>query len=110
MLTLHEMPPAVRQAVLGEMSRVLRTDGRLLIIDFHPGAIQFPKGWLFKAVVYFFEIMAGYEHFKNFRHFMSLDGICGLISPHQLQIETTKIVGGGNVGIYVLSLPSSAVI
>ena len=104
MLTLHEMPQNVRSNVLCEMIRVLKREGRILIIDFHPGSIQFPKGWMYKAVIYFFELMAGLEHFRNFRKFMTINGIPGLIEIRKLTMENVKIVGGGNLGIYVLRL------
>jgi ubiquinone/menaquinone biosynthesis C-methylase UbiE len=105
MLTLHEMPEIVRTKVLMEMMRVVRKEGSILIIDFHPGPIQFPKGWMYKAVIFFFEITAGYEHFKNFRNFISRNGIPGLIESKSLMLEKLKIVGGGNLGLYVLSVP-----
>ena len=107
-LALHEMPPNVRRKVLGEMTRVLKKKGRILIIDFHPGARKSIKGWLGKAVIYFFEITAGPEHYKNFRHFIAHDGIPGLIEDQNLAIEQAKIVGGGNLGLYVLSISEAA--
>ena len=107
MLTLHEMPEMVRARVLMEMMRVINEEGRLLIVDFDPGAIHFPEGWIYKAVIFFFEIAAGYEHFKNFRNFISCNGIPALIESHSLTLEKDKIVGGGNLGLYVLSVPAS---
>jgi ubiquinone/menaquinone biosynthesis C-methylase UbiE len=107
MLTLHEMPENVRTKVLMEMVRVVKKDGSILIIDFHPGSIRFPKGWFYKAIIYFFEIAAGVEHFKNFRKFIACNGIPGLIESQSLKLEKIKIVGGGSLGIYVVSLPAS---
>jgi ubiquinone/menaquinone biosynthesis C-methylase UbiE len=107
MLTLHEMPEIARNKVLMEMLRVVRMEGRILIIDFHPGPIQFPKGWMYKAVIFFFEIAAGYEHFKNFRNFISRNGIPGLTDSKSLRLEKVKIVGGGNLGLYLLRVPES---
>ncbi len=37
MLSLHEMAPQIRSGVLSEMKRVLKDDGHILLIDFHPG-------------------------------------------------------------------------
>ena len=37
MLSLHEMCPETRSAVVMEITRVLKTEGRSLLIDFHPG-------------------------------------------------------------------------
>jgi SAM-dependent methyltransferase len=41
---LHEMPPQVRTAALGEMKRVLRPGGRMLLIDFEAGRVQPVRG------------------------------------------------------------------
>ena len=90
-----------------EMMRVIKKEGRILIVDFHPGSIHFPQGWFYKAVIFFFEVAAGYEHFKNFRKFISLNGIPGLIESQSLILEKVKIVGGGNLGIYVVNVPAS---
>jgi len=102
MQTLHEMPRKIRLQVMNEMVRVLKKEGRILLIDYHPGSIRFPKGWMYKAVIYFFEIAAGREHFKNFRDFLANNGIPGLIDPYKLTMEKTKIVSEGNMGVYLL--------
>ena len=103
MLAFHEMHKKTREDVLGEMMRVLKPDGAILIIDYHPGPISFPKGWLYRAVLFVVEMAAGGDHFKNFRHFMANRGICQLAQSHNLTMEQSKIVGGGNLGIYLLS-------
>jgi ubiquinone/menaquinone biosynthesis C-methylase UbiE len=85
------------------MIRVLKKDGRILIIDYHPSALIFPKGWMHKSVIFFFETMAGLEHFNNFRNFIATNGIPGLVETRNLNIEKSKIVSSGNLGIFVLS-------
>jgi ubiquinone/menaquinone biosynthesis C-methylase UbiE len=102
MLTLHEMPDIIRSKVFDEMMRVLKKEGRILIIDYHPSTLKFPKGWMNKSVIFFFEIVAGFEHFNNFRNFIATNGIFGLAESRNLNIEKAKIVSGGNLGIYVL--------
>ena len=102
MLTLHEMPRKIRSQVLNEMARVLKQGGRILLVDYHPGSVRFPIGWMYKAVAYLIEIAAGREHFKNFRDFLANNGIPGLINSHKLMIEKTEIVSGGNMGVYLL--------
>lgn len=104
MLTLHEMPASIRPAVMSEMIRVVKRDGRILLIDFHPGPISFPKGWLYKTLNLFFEIAAGREHFGNYRDFLVNNGLPGLISSHELSVEKKKIVGGGTMGLFLLSV------
>jgi len=102
MLTLHEMSREIRSQVMNEMVRVLKKDGRILLIDFHPASIRFPKSWMYKAVIYFYEIAAGREHFKNYRDFIANNGIPGLIGSHKLTMEKTQIVHGGTLGVYLL--------
>lgn len=99
---LHEMSHDVRRAVIGESKRTLKDDGRILLIDFHPGPIRPFKGWLSKSIITFAEVMAGGEHFKNYRDFMANKGLLGLISPHELSIEKDKIVSGGNMALLLL--------
>jgi demethylmenaquinone methyltransferase/2-methoxy-6-polyprenyl-1,4-benzoquinol methylase len=100
MLTLHEMPRQVRLPVMDEMVRVMKQDGHLLLIDFHPGPIRFPMGWLYKTIILFFEITAGREHFRNYRDFIAGKGLPSLIETNSLSIEKEKIVSGGNLVLY----------
>ena len=102
MLTLHEMPHATRLKVLAEMHRIVKKGGHILLIDFHPGPFVFLKGWYYRAVIFFFERVAGGEHYKNFRDFMRRKGLPALISTAQLAVVEEKIVGGGNIGFHLL--------
>jgi len=102
MLTLHEMPGNIRWPVLQEMMRVVKPGGRLQIVDFHPGPLLFPKGWLWKTTILFFEIAAGREHFRNYRHFIAHKGLPPLLKSDQLLIEKEKIIGGGNIALYLV--------
>ena len=102
MLTLHEMRQNIRSQVMNEMVRVLKQEGRILLIDYHPGSVRFPKGWMYKALIYFIEIAAGREHFRNFRNFLANNGIPGLKKSLKLTMEKAEIVGGGNLGVYLL--------
>jgi demethylmenaquinone methyltransferase/2-methoxy-6-polyprenyl-1,4-benzoquinol methylase len=99
---LHEMPPQVRLAVVDESKRVLHENGRILLIDFHPGPIQPLKGWIYKSIISFAEIGAGRDHFKNYRNFMANKGLPGLISTHGLSVDKEKIVSGGNIALFLL--------
>ena len=102
-LALHEMPASDRSAVLNEVKRVMKNDGRILLIDYHPGPIRFPEGWLAKTVITFFEVTAGGEHLRNYRDFLARDGLPALIARHQLVVEKKRIVGGGSLGLFLLS-------
>lgn len=106
MMTLHEMPDLIRSKVMSEMIRVLKPNGHMLITDFHPGPIRFPKGWMYKSIALVFEIAAGREHFKNYRHFLANGGLPILIIGNRLNLEKKKIVSGGNLGLFLLSIGS----
>jgi ubiquinone/menaquinone biosynthesis C-methylase UbiE len=102
-LTLHEMPSQIRLAVISEMARVMKPDGRILLIDHHPGPFRFPKGWIYRAIILFFEIMAGREHFRNHRDFLSSKGLLNLISTQNLRVVSKKIVSGGNIALFLVN-------
>lgn len=108
MLTLHEMPGEMRTPVFAEMKRVVKSNGRILLVDFHPGPIEFPKGWLSKLVITFFELTAGFTHFINYRSFIKAKGLQTLIHLQNLVIEKEIIVSGGNIVLYVTKLPEYA--
>ncbi len=99
---LHEMPRAVRSAVINEAKRTLKEDGRILLIDFHPGPIRALKGWLHKIIITFVEFAAGREHFRNYRDFIANKGSAALILTHGLSVDKEKIVGGGNIALFLL--------
>ncbi len=96
------MPQHVRVGVLIEAKRILKNDGRILLIDFHPGPIRKFKGVYSKIIITIAENLAGREHFKNYRHFIRNGGLPKLIETTGLKIIDQKIVSGGNFGIYLL--------
>jgi demethylmenaquinone methyltransferase/2-methoxy-6-polyprenyl-1,4-benzoquinol methylase len=102
MFILHEMPSEIRPPVMREMIRVTKQEGRVLIIDFHPDPIRFPKGWLYKAVILFIERVAGREHFSNYRDFLLQEGLPGLIETQKLIVDRRKIVSSGNIAFFLL--------
>ncbi len=95
MLCLHEMSPAARSAVMAEMKRVLKPNGRILLIDFQPGPYQPLQGWIARALIFLIEFNAGGEHFKNYRQFMPAGGLPGLAAQQALVIEKQYLLAGG---------------
>jgi ubiquinone/menaquinone biosynthesis C-methylase UbiE len=89
--------------VINEMRRVLKDSGHILLIDFHPGPIRPLKGWSTKTIIFFSELAAGREHFKNYRHFMAIKGLPAIIDEVSLGIEREKIVGGGALALFLLN-------
>jgi len=103
MLSLHEMSPDTRSTVLNEIKRVLKSDGRLLLIDFHPGPYKPLQGWVSKTIIFISEVAAGREHFKNYRQFMATGGLENLLSQHQLDTEKQSILAGGAFAVCLSS-------
>lgn len=106
MLSLHEMPAETRSSTLREIIRVLKENGHILLIDFNPGPVQSLQGWVSKMVIFFSELAAGREHFKNYRDFIANGGLSALLAQHNLSIEKQHILAGG---AFVLYLAGSAV-
>lgn len=102
MLVLHEMEDEVRNGVLSEMRRLIKADGRVLLIDYHKGKPRPMKGWYYKMVILFAEIAAGGRHFRNYRHFMSIGGLPALIERSQFEIEKSKITGEDLLALYLV--------
>ncbi len=101
MFTLHEMPSTVRTAVLEEMIRVTDRDGKLLLVDYDVGRVGFPRGWIFRVLIRTVERAAGREHYRNYRDFHFREGLPGLVGPMGLSLEKKRVLGSGNIAVYV---------
>jgi ubiquinone/menaquinone biosynthesis C-methylase UbiE len=101
-MVLHEMAPETRGRVMGEMKRVLKRDGRILLIDFHPGPLRPVRGWTTKLVIILSEFAAGREHFRNYRQFMRSKSLPQLIADHGLAIEGRGVAGGGALAAFLI--------
>ena len=99
MLSLHEMSPETRSAVLNEVKRVLKVNGRILLIDYHPGPYQPIQGWISKTIIFISELAAGWEHYKNYRQFMATKGLATLLTQQNLKIEKERILAGGTFAV-----------
>jgi ubiquinone/menaquinone biosynthesis C-methylase UbiE len=98
------MSPETRSEVLNETKRVLKPDGRILLIDFHPGPYQPLQGWVSKIIILFSEMAAGREHFKNYRQFMSTKGLSTLLREQNMQVEKQSILAGGTFAVCLVSM------
>ena len=101
---LHEMDQQVRLDVLNEAKRILKNEGRILLIDFHPGPLKIFKGYFAKIVITIAEISAGWTHFKNYRHFIKNGGLPRIIKILGFEVEDFRIVSGGTFAIFLLKI------
>ena len=102
MLSLHEMTQQTRSGVITEMKRVLKVDGHILLIDFHPGPYQPIQGWISKVIIFFSELAAGREHFKNYRQFIATNGLFPLTMQNSLEVERQSILAGGTFAVLLV--------
>lgn len=78
---LHEKEESSRDRIIGEMRRVVRRNGALVIVDYR---VPYPPG-LYAHVAKAAERMAGREHFRNFRDFLKDGGVDSLLRRHHLR-------------------------
>ena len=102
MLVLHEMDEDVRAGVLSEANRILKNDGRILLIDYHNRPIRNLKGFISKIIITIFEFAAGKKHYKNYRQFIKSGALPRLIKSQNFEIENQRILSGGTFGIFLL--------
>lgn len=102
MFVLHEMDHDIRLGTLGEMKRVVKPDGHILLIDFHAGRARPLKGWVVKPMIFLTELAAGGRHFRNYRHFISIRGLPTLIAAAELDQQESKIVAGGCLALHLV--------
>jgi ubiquinone/menaquinone biosynthesis C-methylase UbiE len=105
MFVLHEMDHDIRLGTLGEMKRVVKPDGHILLIDFHAGRARPLKGWVVKPFIFLTELAAGGRHFRNYRHFISIRGLPTLITESGLNEQKKKVVAGGALALHLVEIP-----
>ena len=103
-MVIHEVPDAERIALLREMARVAKPDGRLLVIDFRFGSLRGWKGQALRRLLPVIERFVG--HYREYRSFQAGAGVPPLLAAAGLNIEREKIVAGGNLAIAVCGIVS----
>ena len=101
-LVLHEVPALLRSAVLIECKRVLKADGRILLLDFHFGPYSFPRGYLLRILRWFMEVGAGREHYANYRDFKKRGGLAPLLAETKLSIDKRVVPRDGLAAVHLL--------
>jgi ubiquinone/menaquinone biosynthesis C-methylase UbiE len=100
-LFLHELAQDAQLTVLTEMARVARPDGRVLVIDYRAGSLRM-KGHVRRTISTVAERVAGRDHYKNWRGYLSSGGLPTLLPRTVLTVEREKIVAGGNLALWLL--------
>ncbi|HOG27807.1 MAG TPA: class I SAM-dependent methyltransferase [Vicinamibacterales bacterium] len=102
-MALHALPPALGGTVLAEAARVLKGNGRILVLDYHAGPGGSLRDRAVRAGVHAVERMAGGEHFANYRRYMTGGGLPPLAAAAGLRIDAAKAARRGSLGLYLLA-------
>jgi ubiquinone/menaquinone biosynthesis C-methylase UbiE len=102
-LVLHEMPARQRSPVLAECKRVVKADGRIMLMDYHFGPHPFPAGRISKCLVTLIEMSAGREHYANYRDFIARRGLDALTIEGHLPVVKRFIFESGVAAVYLVS-------
>jgi ubiquinone/menaquinone biosynthesis C-methylase UbiE len=88
-------------ASLSEIARVARPEGRVLIIDYRAGSLR-AKGYVTRSISTVAERIAGRDHYRNWRTYLSSGGVPVASREAGLTVEREKIVAGGNLALWLL--------
>jgi len=100
-LMLHELRLDVREGIAREAWRVLRPEGRVLLVDFHPAPYSV-GGWLRRPMLVATELVAGWEHFRNHLDFLRRGGLPALAAAAAFEVDKLRPVAGGTLAIALL--------
>lgn len=87
-LAMHQFDPETGVKVLSEMKRIAR---RIIIADYNCPVRPGPASWLAWGI----ELIAGGDHYRNFRQYMAGGGIQRLAAEAGLAISSGEESGAG---------------
>lgn len=97
---LHELDPDTRSLVVGEVARVLKPDGRNVIVEFDSEPRTSLSAKFRRAISLVFERIAGSEHHRNFKQFLASGGVTAELATTALTIEEVKTFRKGDLAVY----------
>jgi len=95
-LTLHEMSPSIRTAVLKEAKRISK---QIIILDY-----KIPPPMNRTGITYLYlEFVGGYDHLKHYLHYRDKGGLDYILSKAGLKRESEIIAHKGTLEIVTVS-------
>lgn len=95
-LALHEKPLEDQIKIIGEMHRVIKPNGYLLIIDYQ---ISKKTNKSSKYIIHTIEFLAGRNHYKNFRQFHRNNCTQKLIDESDFYLEKHELLAGKAISL-----------
>ncbi|NQU26865.1 MAG: class I SAM-dependent methyltransferase, partial [Candidatus Marinimicrobia bacterium] len=90
---LHEKDLTTRENLLTEAFRILKPDGKLLIVDFH---FDDQTKLLGRSAIILVEWFAGGDHYRNFKDYISKGGLPNLVDLKKFNcVKATRLLQGG---------------
>lgn len=103
---LHDKSPDLRRAMMAEARRVLAPGGRLIAVDFeNPWDFKSKVGALAVRAV---ERLAGGEHYRNSREFLSRGGLMAFLRENGFVETARHKIEVGSISIVIASPASLA--
>jgi ubiquinone/menaquinone biosynthesis C-methylase UbiE len=104
---LHDKSPDLRRAMMAEARRVLAPGGRFIAVDFeNPRSYKSKVGALAVRIV---ERLAGSEHYRNGRDFLSRGGLRAFLRENGFVETARHDVEIGSISVVVARVESHAI-
>jgi ubiquinone/menaquinone biosynthesis C-methylase UbiE len=104
-LGLHENSSEVRDRIISEMKRVVKSGGHLVFADFE---VPLPNNWI-GWIIRIIEWIASGNHYKHFREYLSQGGLDPLIKRHGLTILRQETMKNDCLKLVLVRLNSSKI-
>jgi len=92
-LALHEKDEKLRNQIVGEMKRVTKKDGTIMIVDYNNPLPNNPLS-LFIRIIEFF---AGKDHFKYFNDYIRKGGMERILEQNNLKAKESILLARGTI-------------
>ncbi len=98
---LHEKDPITIQKKLSEVNRVLKPQGRFIVVDFSLPVFNRRFSKIFNWGIRQIERLAGEDHFCHYKAWMENGGLFGILKEHGWNCQSKKMYYGDNIGLAV---------
>ncbi len=87
-LALHDKNAVLQDSIVGEMKRVVKKGGSLILVDYNAPAPRNIAGLLVRTI----EFAAGGDYARNYSSYLKMAGLRGILSRHSLTAEKVRAI------------------